>query len=296
MDPLIINVAITGMVPTKSDTPHVPITPDECIADARRCYEAGAAIVHIHARQPDGSPTYKGEIFRAIADGVRSQCPGMLVCASTSGRNFKTFEQRSDSLSCKPELATLTVGSLNFPRQASVNEPHMIEQLAAAMAERGIVPELEFFDLGMIDYARQYLARKGLIRPPFYGNILLGNRGTAAATPANLAYLVNALPEGATWSAAGIGRFQFAENTMAISMGGHVRVGLEDNIWFDDQRTRLATNPDLVERLVRIARTVGREPATPEQARHIIGIPSGSTQDAPQPQIPPLNPSEQRHV
>ena len=280
LDKLIINAALTGMVPTQRDNPHVPITVAEIVADAKRCREAGASIVHVHARDEHGQPTYRKEICAEIFAGIRAACPDVLISATTSGRTFKEFSQRSQVLELagelKPDFASLTLGSLNFPTQASVNEPQMIQDLAAMMKQRGIVPELELFDLGMADYAR-YLIERGILSPPFYANLLLGSLGTLAATPHNLTTLVRALPAGTTWSGAGIGQFQFHVNSMAIAMGGHVRVGLEDNLWFDRDRTELATNLKLIERLVKLAHSVGREIASPDEARALIGLPRRNT-------------------
>ena len=273
-DKLIINAAITGMVPMKSDTPHVPITVDEIVADIKRVRDAGASIVHLHARQEDGSADYRAEVYSQILAGARAVAPDVILCVSTSGRVFKTFEQRSEVLDCRnpqPEMASLTLGSMNFPKVASVNDPDMIRSLAQRMAERGIVPEMECFDLGMVEYAN-YLVERRVLVAPFYCNLLLGSLGTLSATPANLARMVGALPNGTTWAAAGIGRFQFPMNALAIAMGGHVRVGLEDNIWYDNERTRLATNAELITRLVRIAQACGREIATPDEARTMIGL------------------------
>ena len=273
-DKLIINAAITGMVPMKSDTPHVPITVDEIVADIKRARDAGASIVHLHARQEDGSADYRAEVYSQILAGARAVAPDVILCVSTSGRVFKTFEQRSEVLDCRnpqPEMASLTLGSMNFPKVASVNDPDMIRSLAQRMTERGIVPEMECFDLGMVEYAN-YLVERRVLVAPFYCNLLLGSLGTMSATPANLARMVGALPNGTTWAAAGIGRFQFPMNALAIAMGGHVRVGLEDNIWYDDERTRLATNAELITRLVRIAQACGREIATPDEARTMIGL------------------------
>jgi uncharacterized protein (DUF849 family) len=201
----------------------------------------------------------------------------VIVCVSTSGRVFKSFEQRAEALDLdgelRPDMASLTLGSLNFPKQASVNDPEMIRRLAERMRERGIVPELEVFDLGMLDYAK-YLIARGVLKPPFYVNLLLGSLGTLAATPFHLATLVMSLPPGATWAAAGIGRFQFDVNAMAITMGGHVRVGLEDNLWMDAAKERPATNVALVGRLVRLADAAERPVATPDEARSLIGLPA----------------------
>jgi uncharacterized protein (DUF849 family) len=275
-DKLIINAALTGMVPTQRDNPHLPVTVEEIIADARRCRAAGASIVHVHARDAGGQPTCEKEVYRHIIAGIRAACPDLLISGTTSGRVHKEFAQRSQVLElagpCKPDFGSLTLGSMNFPTQASVNDPKMIHDLAAKMNERGIVPELELFDLGMADYAR-HLVDRGVLRPPFYANILLGSLGTLAATPHNLTTMIQALPQMTTWSAAGIGRFQFYVNNLAIAMGGHVRVGLEDNLWFDPARTQPATNAGLIERLVKVAHAVGREIATPDEARSLIGMP-----------------------
>lgn len=276
MDDLIINAAITGMVPTKKDTPHVPVSPEEIIADVRRCRDAGASIVHLHARDSDDLPTYRKDIYSQILNGVRKVCPDIILYVSTSGRVFKTFEQRSEVLELvdpAPEMASLTLGSMNFARNESVNSPDMIKALALKMAKRKITPEWECFDLGMVEYSH-YLTSHEILRPPFYCNLLLGSLGTISATAFNLATMVRALPDGVTWAAAGIGRYQFSVNTLAITMGGHVRVGLEDNLWFDEQRSRLATNADLIDRLVGVARACGRSIASPQKARQIIGLPA----------------------
>jgi 3-keto-5-aminohexanoate cleavage enzyme len=272
---LIINAALTGIVPTKADNPQVPLTPTEIAADARRCYEAGAAIVHLHARDHDGRPAYQASLNREIIGAVKSKCPEIILCVSTSGRVFTTFKERAEVLdlddNCKPDMASLTLGSMNFPRQASVNQPDMIKQLAEKMLVRGIVPELEIFELGMLDYAK-YLLGKNILRQPLYFNLFLGSQGTLSATPLNLAMMVNSLPPKCTWAAAGIGRWQFFVNSLAITMGGHVRVGLEDNLYYDTGKKRPATNPGLVDRLVRLASAAGREIASQAEARKIIGL------------------------
>lgn len=276
MDKLIINAAITGMVPTKADNPHLPVTADEIVADVKRCRDAGASIVHLHARNQDGEGTYHKAIYLEIMGRVRQECPDIIISGSTSGRIYREFWQRSEVLEpgpgVRPDLGSLTLGSLNFPNQASVNEPSMIEALASAMQARGIVPEWECFEVGMIDYAH-YLIRKGILRKPYYSNLFLGSLGTISATPDNLTNMVRSLPEGTIWSATGIGRFQFSVNCLAIAMGGHVRVGLEDSLYYDESKKHLATNAGLIERLVRVARAMEREIATPDEARQIIALP-----------------------
>jgi 3-keto-5-aminohexanoate cleavage enzyme len=274
-DELIVNVCPTGMVPTRADTPHVPLTPEEVAADMRRCVDAGASIVHVHPRDEQGRPTQDPVVAAAFIRAVRAAAPEVVVCITTSGRvehelagRIAVVELEGD---VKPEMASLTLGSLNFPKQASINSPQTIEGLARRMQERDVVPEWEIFDFGMLDYGH-YLRSRGLLQDPVYVNLLLGSLGTLAATPLNLALLVERLPQGATWAAAGIGRYQFGMNRLAIAMGGGVRVGLEDNPWFDDARTDPASNPRLVERLVAIGRSMGREPATPDQVRQRLGI------------------------
>ncbi len=272
---LIINVALAGMIPTKEDNPHVPMTPDEIAEDCYGCYRAGASIFHLHARDENGEPTYRSDLYRDIITKVRNRCPDAIICVSTSGRVFKSLEQRSEVLNLdgdtKPDMASLTLGSLNFPNQASVNEPQMIQALAEKMNERGIVPELEIFDMGMLDYAKYLIDRK-ILHEPFYFNLLLGSLGTLAATPFHLSSLITHLPPNATWAAAGIGKFQFYVNSMAIVMGGHVRVGLEDNIFMDANKQKPATNLMLVERLVKLAGMVEREICKPHEARRMIGL------------------------
>lgn len=271
MEPLIINAALTGMVPMRKDSPHVPISPQEIIADAIRCRDAGATILHLHAREPDGTPTYRREIYAEIFAGVREACPELLLSGSCSGRVFGELWQRSEVLEEKPDYGSLTLGSLNFPTQASVNAPEMIKSLAVAMKQRGIRPELEIFDLGMADYAT-YLLDKGIIEGPLYANILLGSLGTANATADNLSAVIRALPGDTTWAATGVGRFQFFINSLAIALGGHVRVGLEDALFYDWDRRELATNAGLIDRVTRLARAAGREIATAAQARQMLGF------------------------
>jgi len=273
--PLIINAALTGVVPTRAQTPHVPLSPDEIVADAVRCCDAGAAIVHVHARDAEGQPTYDPAIFGEIIAGIRSERPELIVCATTSGRRYGEFDQRSAVLElegdARPDMASLTTGSLNFPDGPSVNAPNIIMRLAERMHERGIKPELEILELGMINTSL-ILLKKGLAEPPCYFNILLGSAHTAAATMLNVCAAVQSLPAGSVWSLTGLGKFQLKLNTAAILMGGQVRVGIEDNIYYDSARSHLATNLELVRRVVRLAGMFERAVATPAQARRTLGL------------------------
>lgn len=273
--PLVINLAMTGMVPRKRDNAAVPVTTAEVVADAVASHAAGARIFHLHARRDDEEPTFERERYAEMTRGIRAAIPGAVICVTTSGRLYREFEQRSDPLGLegesKADLASLTLGSMNFPQQASVNEPAMIRRLALAMKERGIVPELEIFDFGMIDYAHYLIGRK-VLEEPFVFNLLLGSLGTSAATGVNLAMMVERLPRGAFWSAAGIGAFQFPVNALAVALGGNARTGLEDNLFLDAEKTRPATNPLLVERVARVAGALGRPIATVEQTRRLLGL------------------------
>jgi len=270
-DKLIIKLAPTGMIPMKNDTPYVPITPKEIAEDTYKAYKLGVSVVHIHARDEIGKPTYKKEIYEKIISEIKKRCPDIIICASTSGRVYPQVEHRGEVLDLNPEMASLTVGSLNFPKYPSVNSPETIKVLAKKMLERGILPELEIFEPGFINMAN-YLARKGYFKLPLHFNLLLGSLGTIPADMRDLTYLVGSLPLGSIWSATGIGRFQTQINVAAILIGGHVRVGIEDSIYYKYPEKELSTNEKLVKRIVRIAQELGREIATPKEARNILGI------------------------
>lgn len=274
--PYILNFTPTGMIPTKAMTPEVPILPDEIVAQVGEAVALGANMVHLHARDPEsGRPTWDPDIYAEIVAGVRQHHPDLVVCLSTSGRDFPGFAERSACLdlegSLKPDFGSLTLSSLNFNAQASMNAPEMIQALARKMRDRGIKPELEAFDLGMINYAH-YLIKKGLIEPPYYFNLILGNIACAQANLLALGLMIKELPADSYWSVGGIGDSQLRMNAVAIADGGGVRVGLEDNIWFDAERTRLATNRELVARIAGIASAMGRRPLTHVEARSVLGV------------------------
>jgi 3-keto-5-aminohexanoate cleavage enzyme len=273
--PLIINVALTGMVPRRERVPHVPVTAAQIIEDAQACFRTGASIVHLHARTADESPEWKREAYEAFIPEIRRLCPGIVVCVTTSGRTFGKLEQRSDVLllegEAKPDMASLTLGSLNFRDVASVNAPQMIRALAERMAENGIRPELEIFDSGMAYLAKSLLA-EGLLPEPVYANILLGSPNTAPATVGDLAHLVDALPTDAVWAAAGIGAFQLPMNAIAVFAGGHVRTGLEDNPHLDRDTRTPGANAELVGRVAHLAEIAGRSVSTVAQTRALLGL------------------------
>jgi uncharacterized protein (DUF849 family) len=263
------------MIPQKQFTTYVPIQPEEIIEQAVEAHDLGASIVHLHARNRDGTPTSDPVVFEQIISGIRCERPELICCATTSGRGGLPFEARSAILhldgNAKPDMASLTLSSMNFSTGPSVNSPATIERLAQIMKERGIKPELEIFDAGMINFAR-YLERHRIIGGTKYFNILLGGISSAPATIHSLSYLVQSLPSNSIWSAAGLGGFQLPINTISIAAGGHVRVGLEDNVHFDAARTKLATNADLIRRVVSTAKLLERPIASAQESRRLLGL------------------------
>ncbi len=271
-DKLVISAAITGIVPKKAQTPYVPISVDEIVSCVCRVRDAGASIVHVHARDSQEDPVSNAGAYIELVTGIREACPDILISVSLSGRRETNIHRRAAALESKPDMASLTLGSMNFQKETSVNSPEAIVYLAKRIREANAVPELEVFEPGFINYAL-YLTHKGILGPPFYFNLLLGSLGTSPLDPILLGHMVKTLPSQSVWAVGGIGRCQLDANVMGIAAGGHVRVGLEDNIHFDRQRLQLADNAHFVERIVRIGREMGRDPASPEETRNILGMP-----------------------
>lgn len=250
MIPLAVNFCPTGMVPRRWDSPHVPISVSEIVESVHEASGIGITIAHLHARLDDGTPTGSVDVYGKIFEGVRRHCPDVIICGSSSGRDWPEFERRAEVLDLRPDLCSLTLSSLNFAAAASVNEPEMIVRLAGRMRERGVVPELECFDLGMINYGK-YLIRRGVLSGPLYWNLILGNIAGMQATPSEFAAALQAIPGGYV-SVGGIGRSQLTANAMAITQGCGIRVGLEDNLHYDRDRRQLATNAELLRRVHRL--------------------------------------------
>ena len=254
--PLLINFTPTGMIPTKDMTPHVPVSVEEITEEVHEAYELGITITHLHARDDDGRPTTDPEVYGRIVESVRAIAPDLVICVSLSGRDVSDIDQRAAPLELtgdsKPDMGSLTLSSLNFIRQASQNSPDTIKELAIRMKDRGIVPELEAFDTGMINYGT-YLISKGILEPPFYFNLIFGNIASAQADLLHAGLAIQQLPENCHWSFGGIGDSQLSMNTLALVSGGSVRVGLEDNIYLDSKRSRLATNQELLQRIHQLA-------------------------------------------
>ena len=268
--PLLINFTPTGMIPTKKMTPHVPISIQEIAEEVHQAYELGITIAHLHARDEEGNPTADAEVYGRIVESVRRVAPDLVICVSLSGRDVSDIDKRAAPLELtgdsKPDMGSLTLSSLNFIQQASQNAPETIQELAIRMTERGIIPELEAFDTGMINYGA-YLIRKGVLKPPFYFNLIFGNIANAQADLLHAGLAIQQLPVDCHWSFGGIGNTQLQMNTLALVSGGAVRVGLEDNIFMDSKRDTLATNKQLLERIHHLAEIHERPIMKPSMLR-----------------------------
>lgn len=268
MDKLILTVAPTGNVPTKKDNPNVPITPDEIAEDVYQCYREGAAIAHLHARGRNGQPIADPEVFKEIIEKVRARCD-IIIQISTGARGGKTMEERAAPLDLRPEMASLATGSSNFASGVNANPPELIEYLCRKMLANGIKPEIEAFDVAMISNA-EFLAKKGLIKTPMHFNLVMNVPGSIKGTPRNLWHMIDILPQGSTFTVMGVGSVHIQMITLGIALGGHVRVGLEDVLEYSPGVS--ASNVELVKRAVRLATEYGRQIATPDEARKILGL------------------------
>ena len=272
---LIINFAPTGIVPTRAMSAHVPLQPDEIVKDVLAAAELGITIVHLHARDENGRPTNSSEIYARIIAAIRERLPDLIICVSCSGRQAKTIEERTEVLNLqgdlRPDMASLTLSSLNFSREPSINSPEHVRELAQRMLDRGIVPELEVFDMGMVNVIR-YLSERGLLRPPFYANLLIGNIATAQANLLEIATLVSRLPPEVIWGVAGLGAAQLPVAALGVAWAPAVRIGLEDNLWLDRERMQPASNLKLIERTHRLAAAIGRPIMTPGELRKQLAI------------------------
>ncbi|MDR1778512.1 MAG: 3-keto-5-aminohexanoate cleavage protein [Clostridiales Family XIII bacterium] len=267
---LIITAAICGGEVTRAHNPAVPYTVEETVREAACAYQAGASIIHLHVRQDDGTPTMDLERFRAVMEGIRAASPDVIILPTTGGTIGMTNEERLTPTLLNPEMASLNPGSCNFGDEVYANSIPDVKVFCERFLERGIVPECEVFDKGHIDTTIA-LAREGYIKEPVHFNIVLGVVGAAAADVRTLAFFVDTLPPGSTWCATGIGRAQFPLAAAAIQMGGHIRVGFEDNVYLE-KGVLAPGNAALVEKAVGLARAVGRPVATPAEAREILGL------------------------
>jgi len=270
--PCIITVAITGSVPKKIDNPTIPITVSEQIESTRKCYEAGASLVHLHVRNDDESPSSDVNKFKELLAGIKESCPNMIIQFSTGGRG-RSHEERGQMLYLKPDMASLATGSVNFPTSIYENPPSLINDLAKDMIKFSIKPEVEIFDLAML-YNAFELVKSGLLIEPVHVQFVFGIKNALPAKKEILKFQINELKKylpQSTWTAAGLGKSQLIVNEWSLELGGHCRTGLEDNIKYD--KTRLANgNDELVERLALLSKKFNRPVATPLEAREILGL------------------------
>ncbi len=274
MHPVIITCAITGAETSRDKQPHLPITPAEQATAAAECLAAGASIIHLHVREEDGKPSQRLERFAESIAAIRKKAPQAIIQLSTGGAVGESIEKRAEPLQLKPEMASLNLGTMNFGNDVFMNHPRDIIGLAAQMRQLGVMPELEIYETGMLESAFR-LAKQGVLREPLHFQFVLGVPGGMSGDPRNLVHLVSMLPtpmdQPYQWGVAGVGRFQLPLAVQALVMGGHVRVGFEDNIYY--HKGEIArSNAQLVERIARIARELGREVATPAQAREILEL------------------------
>ena len=272
MDKLIITAAITGSRIPRSRTPYIPITPEEIVQSAIECWEAGAAIVHIHVRDPETQiGTQDANLYKRVVDPLRKKTD-LLLCLTTSGvpgLNFTT-EKRLIPLQFKPELASLDAGTILLGGHPFINTPEFLEEAAKAMRKEGVKPELEIFDFGMISTCLR-MREQGLLDDPLHFQFVLGTPWGASATPRTLIYMVDEIPQDATWSIIGIGKSHLPMSLFALAMGGHIRVGMEDNIYYS-KGLLVKKNSQFVERIVKISEEYGRDIASPDEARKILKL------------------------
>ena len=273
MDKLIISACICGAEVTKEQNPNVPYTVEEIVREAKSAYDAGAALIHLHVRWNDGTPTQSKERFQECVDAIRKECPDVIIQPSTGGAVGMTDLERLESTDIvpTPEMATLDCGTCNFGGdEIFTNTDTTIENFARIMKEKGIKPELEVFDKGMIDTALKVADRKGLLVHPMHFDFVLGVQMTA--TIRDLVFMAESIPAGSTWTATGLGKNAWHIAAATISLGGHVRVGFEDNLYME-KGVLAESNGQMVAKAVEIAKLLGREIATPDEAREILSLP-----------------------
>jgi 3-keto-5-aminohexanoate cleavage enzyme len=266
---LVLTAAIVGAELSRAQTPYLPLTAQEVADEAARCREAGAAVIHLHARRDDGTNTQSAERFAELIDAIRHRCD-CIIQPTTGGAVGMSIEERSGPLACKPEMATLNCGTINFGDDIFVNSRPDIRKLAAKLREAGAMPELECYEVGHVEEALT-LAAEGVIGKPMHFQFVLGVKGAAPAREDVVHYLRSLVPSDATWAVAATGRFQQPMTELAMRLGGHVRVGLEDNIYLGKGVLSEGSAP-LVARAAAYARSIGRTPVDPKRAREMLGL------------------------
>jgi 3-keto-5-aminohexanoate cleavage enzyme len=267
--PLIITCAVVGAELTRDDYPYLPLSVEEIVESAAGAIEEGASIIHVHVRDEEGRPSQRVDIFEEVTNKIRQRCDCILQY-STGGAVGTTLEERCAPLRLKPEMATLSMGTINFGPDIFENSENTIRTISKAIQDNSVMPELEIFDFGMLETTERYI-KKGYIPEKFHIDFVLGVPGGMSGSMRNLSFLVGSLKQQQTWTVAGVGKFQLPLSAHAICMGGHIRVGLEDNIYY--RRGELAkSNAQFVERVVRMSKELERPIATVEEARKTLGI------------------------
>jgi 3-keto-5-aminohexanoate cleavage enzyme len=273
LEKLIITAAICGAEVTKEHNPAVPYTVEEIGREAEEAYKAGASIIHLHVRYDDGTPTQDKERFRLCMEEIKRRCPDVIIQPSTGGAVGMSIEERLQPVELYPEMATLDCGTCNFGGDdIFVNTENMIKAFGEKMISLGIKPEVEVFDKGMIDMAVR-LQKKGYIEKPMHFNFVMGVNGGISAEPRDFVFMKESIPESSTFTVSGIGRNEFPMAVLSIISGGHVRVGFEDNVYIS-KGVLAKSNAELVEKVVRLSKELGREVASPKEARQILGLSS----------------------
>jgi len=270
---VILTVATTGAWPKKENTPYVPLQPKEIAEEIYACWKAGASMAHIHVRDDDDNASMDYEKFRETVELVRAKkdCDIVLNLTTSGGIGLDDDVRMKPFILLKPEMASYDCGSMNWQNTTVFeNSPKFLEKLGLKMQEAGVKPEIEIFDVGMIYNALYYL-KKGVLKAPLHFQFVLGAAGGMPATVENLVYLKNLIPEGSTWSALGIGKGHLPILYAALALGGHVRVGMEDNILYS-KGVLAKSNVEFVERTKRTVHEFGKEVATPDEARRILGV------------------------
>jgi len=271
MEKLIITAAICGAEVLKEHNPAVPYTVEECVREAKSAYEAGASIIHLHVRLDDGTPTQDKERFRVIMEAIKKECPDVIIQPSTGGAVGMTDDERLQPTELCPEMATLDCGTCNFGGDdVFTNTENTIKYFGDRMIERGIKPELEVFDKSMIEMALR-LHKKGHIVKPMHFDFVMGVNGGIGGDIRDFVFLRGSIPSDATYTVAGVGRYEFPLAALAIIDGGNVRVGFEDNVYLS-KGVLAKSNGELVAKVVRMAKELGREIANPKEAREILGL------------------------
>ncbi len=269
LDKLIITVAPVGAETTRKDNPNLPLTPLEIAEETARCAEKGASMVHLHVRDEQGNATQSRDVFAETIALIQERC-NLIIQVSTGGASWMEPEERLQPVALRPEMATLTTGTVNFGDEIFSNPMPMVERFAREMRAYGVKPEIEIFDVGMVSNALS-LVKKEILQLPLHFDFVMGVPGGIPGEPRHLLHLVESIPGGCTWSVAGIGRNELPLAVMAILLGGHVRVGFEDNIYYS-KGVLADSNAQLVERIARVAGELGRQVATPDEARQILGL------------------------